>query len=171
MPPAPLSTCQNKVEGVALTRGNHKRANLWANRLYHRIRRESGLDHPDKIDRDRLWALQYGVQTARISDQHRADDLAAALHAEMPWMATATEYAWHAMRRSVREGHVGFRLPPVILDDPPGIGKTRWARQLSELVSTTGTVVDPTGEASSFGAVGYQRGWSSARSGGCLSSS
>ncbi|TJZ80727.1 AAA family ATPase [Paracoccus hibiscisoli] len=160
--------CQNRVEGVALTREDHRRANSRANRLYHRILRESGLDHLDKTDRDRLSALQDGVHIARISDEHRADDLAAALHAEMPWMAPATEYAWHAMRRSVREGRPGFRLPPVILDGPTGIGKTRWARRLGELVGASSTVVDATGEATSFGVVGCQRGWTSARPGRVL---
>lgn len=40
----------------------------------------------------------------------------------MAWMAPATEAVWHAMRRSVREGWPGLRLPPILLDGPPGIG-------------------------------------------------
>ncbi|WP_265500568.1 hypothetical protein [Paracoccus beibuensis] len=69
------------------------------------------------------------------------------------------------MRRSVREGQPGFRLPPVILDGPPAIGKTHWARRLGDLIGAGTTVVDATSEAGSFGIVGCQRGWSGARPG------
>jgi hypothetical protein len=158
----------DRIEDVHISREDHRRADRRANRVFDRILRESGLIHLDKADRDRLSALKDGVHLARISDEHQADDLAAALHAEMPWMAAATEYAWRAMRRSVREGHAGFRLPPVVLDGPPGIGKTRWVRRLGDLVGAPSIVIDATGEASSFGVVGCQRGWSSARPGRVL---
>ncbi|WP_299841911.1 hypothetical protein [uncultured Jannaschia sp.] len=49
-----------------------------------------------------------------IPTEHLADKIAAALHADMPWMAAATETVWHAMRRSVREGDPGLRLPPLL---------------------------------------------------------
>ncbi|WCQ99113.1 hypothetical protein [Paracoccus aestuarii] len=52
------------------------------------------------------------------------------LDKEMPWMASTAEYAWSARRRSGCDGHPGFRLPPVIVDGLPGIGKTHWARRL-----------------------------------------
>lgn len=74
-------------------------------------------------------------------------------------MAPATEIVWHAMRRSVREGWNGLRLPPLLLDGPPGIGKSYWARRLGECLSTPTTVVEATGESASFGLVGSQRGW------------
>jgi hypothetical protein len=40
---------------------------------------------------DRLKeALRDGVSVTRILTEHKADEIAAALHAEMPWMAPAT---------------------------------------------------------------------------------
>ncbi|WP_112875413.1 AAA family ATPase [Paracoccus endophyticus] len=139
-----------------------------ADRLHKRQLAASGLHHLDREDQARLKVLGRGVRLARIPNEHRADELAAELHAEMPWMAPATEYAWNAMRRSVRDGEAGFRLPPVILDGPPGIGKTRWARRLGQLIGAESTVVDATAEAASFAIVGCQRGWSSARPGRLL---
>jgi hypothetical protein len=45
-------------------------------------------------------------------------------------MAPATEAVWQAMRRSVRSGEPGLRLPLLLLDGPAGIGKGHWARHL-----------------------------------------
>ncbi len=147
---------------------DRQRVDRRARLLHECIERKSGLSHLNRDDRDRLSILKDGVRLARIAGEHQADELAARLHDEMPWLAPATEYAWHAMRRSVREGQPGFRLPPVILDGPPGIGKTTWARRLGELIGATSMIVDATGEAGSFGIVGCQRGWSSARPGRAL---
>ena len=74
-------------------------------------------------------------------------------------MAPATEVIWRAMRRSVRDGAPGLRIPPLLLDSPPGIGKSYWSRRLGALLATSTTVIEATGENASFGIVGSQRGW------------
>lgn len=80
-------------------------------------------------------------------------------------MAPATEIVWHAMRRSVREGWPVLRLPPLLLDGPPGIGKSHFARRLGEVLPSPTCVIEATGENASFGVVGSQRGWGSAHPG------
>lgn len=55
--------------------------------------RLSGIAHLERSDRDKLSVLKSGVALAVITDEHQADSLAATLHAEMPWMSAATEYA------------------------------------------------------------------------------
>ncbi|WP_272833841.1 hypothetical protein [Paracoccus fistulariae] len=77
-------------------------------RILERREAASGLRHLKSEDRERLQALRGGVTLIRIPNEHRADELAAELHAEMPWMAPATEIVWQAMRRSVREGWPGL---------------------------------------------------------------
>lgn len=119
----------------------------------------SGLEHLKRDDRERLEVLKDGVRLISIRNEHHADELAAALHEDMPWMAPATEVVWRAMSRSVREGWPGLRVPPLLLDGPPGIGKSYWARRLGALLSTSTTVIEATGENASFGVVGSQRGW------------
>lgn len=74
-------------------------------------------------------------------------------------MSPATNLIWHAMRRSVREGWPGLRVPPILLDGPPGIGKSHLARLLGEAISAPTTVIEATGDNTSFGVVGSQRGW------------
>lgn len=128
----------------------------------------SGLDHLKKDDRERLEVLRDGVRLITISSEHRADELAAELHAEMPWMAPATEIVWRVMRRSVREGWPGLRVPPLLLDGPPGIGKSHWARRLGEVIGAPTTVIEATGENASFGVVGSQRGWGGSHPGRVL---
>lgn len=105
------------------------------------------------------------MRLVRITSEDAADELAAELHDEFPWLAPATETVWHAMRRSVREGWPGLRLPPMLLDGPPGIGKSVWARRLAELIHAPSEIVEATGETASFGIVGNQRGWSNAAPG------
>lgn len=128
-------------------------------RILERRKAASGLEHLKSDDRARLEVLKDGARLIRIPNEHRADEIAAALHGEMPWMESATEIIWHGMRRSVREGWPGLRLPPLLLDGPPGIGKSHLARLLGRLLSTPTSVIEATGENASFGIVGSQRGW------------
>lgn len=102
-----------------------------AKRLIERREAASGLAHLRKEDRDRLAALRDGVNLIRLPSEHRADEIAAEVHADYPWLAPATEVVWHALRKSVREGWPGVRLPPLLLDGPPGIAKSTWARHLA----------------------------------------
>lgn len=125
--------------------------------------RPSGHDG-DKIRR-RAAALEHGVRMERLASEHRADEIAAALHEEMPWMARATEIAWHALRESVREGAPAVRLPPLLLDGSPGIGKSHWARRLAERVGTPSELIDAANEPAGFAVAGSQKGWSIAHPG------
>jgi hypothetical protein len=131
-------------------------------------RAATGVAHLKKEDLEKLAVLRDGVRLGRIENEHRADELAASLHAEFPWLSAATEQVWHAMRRSVREGWPGFRLPPLLLDGPPGIGKSVWARELGRLIGVPSMVVEATNESASFGVVGSQRGWNNAAPGRVL---
>ncbi|WP_179381124.1 AAA family ATPase [Jannaschia marina] len=122
-------------------------------------------DTLDRKDRKALERVRDGVRLVAIHSEHRADEIASELHFAMPWMAEATERVWHGMRTSVREGAPGLRLPPVLLVGPPGVGKSHWARRLAELIDTPAVLIDATGESASFGVVGCQRGWGTARAG------
>lgn len=125
----------------------------------------TGLAHLKAEDAKKLEVLRNGVRLARVATEHQADELASALHVEFPWMGPATETVWQAMRRSVHSGDRGFRLPPILLDGPPGIGKSAWARTLGDLLTVPTTVYEATNENASFGLVGSQRSWGTANPG------
>lgn len=133
-----------------------------ARRVMQSRSKASGLSHLASDDRRALEALRDGVDLVQITSEHRADEIAAAIHAEMPWMAVATEFLWKAMRRSVRVGEPGFRLPPLLLDGPPGIGKSMWSRELGRHLKVPRCGIEGTAEQASFVVNGSQRGWGSA---------
>lgn len=116
-------------------------------------------------DRKRLEVLRNGVDVVAIPSEHRADEIAAELHADFPWLARATEHVWHGLRHSVQSGEPGVRIRPLLLDGPPAIAKSTWARQLAGLIGVPGMIIEATTENASFGLAGSQRGWSNAAPG------
>lgn len=150
---------QNLMGIIGITADDDARIKRRVKGLLEQRKAASGLEHLKSEDQARLEVLKDGAQLVSIPSEHRADELAAALHKDMPWLAPATEVFWQAMRRSVREGSPGLRMPPLLLDGPPGIGKSYWARRLGELLTVPTTVIEATGENASFGIVGSQRGW------------
>lgn len=66
---------------------DHRKIGRRAKRLIERREAASGLGHLRSEDRERLGALRDGVELIRIPNEHRADELAAELHAGMPWMS------------------------------------------------------------------------------------
>lgn len=110
-------------------------------------------------DRKRLEGVAAGIAIVGIPSDHRADEIAAALHADFPWLGPATEVIWHGLRRSVEHGDPGVRVSPLLLDGPAGIGKSHLARMLAKLLGVPSMVVEATNENASFGIVGSQRSW------------
>ena len=125
-----------------------------ADAVVARRRKANGLGHlKDKGETERLRPLLGDVPAVTVPSEHRADEIAASLHEEMPWMAPATEAAWHALRRSAREGGP-VRIGPLLLVGPPGVGKTAWANRLAGCVGTASSVIDASRGLSSFSLAG-----------------
>lgn len=77
-----------------------------------------GILHLKKYELARLAPVLGGVPLVMAGTEHWADEVAADLHAAMPWMAPATEHVWLAPRRAARRGGpVAF--PPLMLNGPP----------------------------------------------------
>ncbi|WP_180899133.1 AAA family ATPase [Martelella soudanensis] len=148
-----------------VTSRDRARIRRWAVRIIKGREKVSGIMHLRAEDRKAIEMLNTGVQVVEIESEARADEIASALHAEMPWMAPATELFWQAMRQSVGSGMAGFRLPPLLLNGPPGIGKSVWARKVSEVLRVPLRTIDAAGEQASFAVAGSQRGWGSAHAG------
>jgi hypothetical protein len=123
---------------------------------------QSQLSHLARTDLERLELIRKGVSLIQLKSEHEADEIAAKLHGDMPWMEAATEIVWHAMRQCVKLGESGLRLPPLLLVGPPGIGKSAWARRLAKALSLPVRSVEATGEGAGFAITGLQRGWGTA---------
>lgn len=126
----------------------------------HKLR--SPMAHLREGDLRMLELARRGVDLVRIRSEHDADVIASKVFDEFFWMGPATDALWQAMRLSVRKDEPGFRLPPLLLDGPPGTGKSTWARHVATLIGTPELAIDASGENAGFGIVGVQRGWGTA---------
>lgn len=133
-----------------------------AMRVLERVHSSTGMYHLIEVNRARLAPLRGGLSVARVTNEHDGDEIAAAKHAEMPWMTPATEVALQGLRASARDGLPGARFAPLILVGSPGIGQSFWARRLAHHLSVPTTKIDATGEPATFALVGSQCGWGSA---------
>ena len=77
-----------------------------AKRLLERREAASGLSHLKRDDRERLEVLREGVALIQITSEHQADELAANLHAEIPWIAPGQPRS-SGRRRAARSARVG----------------------------------------------------------------
>lgn len=151
----------------AMSNRDYKRITKRAERLLECRRRVSNLGHLKDTDRDRLQPLAKGVNVTTITSSAHADEIAAAIHAAMPWMGNATAIVWEALHECVRTRRP-IRIPPVLLNGTHGIGKTVWAKLVSDHIGVPSEVVNAGSENAGFGIAGVQRGWGSARPGKLL---
>ncbi|MCS4088673.1 AAA family ATPase [Rhizobium sp. BK176] len=92
-----------------------------------------------------------------------ADAVYDALQAEFPWMKDANQMVAVATARQDRQKIKHWRLEPSLLVGPPGVGKTRWIRRVSELTAVPTHTISLSGVAHSKSIIGSERGWASAR--------
>lgn len=142
-----------------------QKINRRADKIVACANRRSVLGNLKPDDRQRLEFLRDGLNVVAIPSMHRADEIGAALHDMFPWMEMATKTVWHGLRRSVEQGDPGVRVPPLLLDGPPGIGKSYFARELAKHLGMPSMVVEASNENASFGIVGSQKGWGNAAPG------
>ena len=105
---------------------DRRRIKRRAMRLLDCLHSSTGMRHLIEENRARLTSLRGGSPVARVATEHEAVEIAAALHAEMPWMSPATEAVWHGLSASARERLPGLRFNPLVLIGSPGIGKSHW---------------------------------------------
>lgn len=150
--------------GVEITRLDRGRIMQRATRLAERRSAANGLAHLKKDELARLAPVLKDIQLVMPKDEHWADERAAAIHEDMPWMAKASEYLWHALRYAAeRREPIYFR--PVILNGPPGIGKSAWARSVATTLKLPTAEIDASKGGAGFTLVGVERGWSTGQPG------
>lgn len=87
------------------------------------------------------------------------------LRASFPHFGEVCDFVW---RRAVLAGSAGdcaFRIPPILLNGPPGVGKTEFAQRLAGWLGTPMTRVDMGGLDTSFKLTGLDSGYSTGRPG------
>ncbi|WP_196941848.1 AAA family ATPase [Pseudooceanicola algae] len=145
------------------------RIRRWAQKIHRRHLKEVEPTRLSREDRAMLEGCRDGVEIFDLRSAHHIDEIAAALHAEFPWVSEATTHVWRSLHHNRASDRPGARFSPVLLDGPPGIGKSAWAKRLAQLLETPDMTLDATGENASFGLVGNQRGWANAGPGRLIS--
>lgn len=145
------------------------RIRRWAQKIHRNHLKEVEPTRLSREDRAMLQGCRDGAEIFDLRSAHHIDEIAAALHTEFPWVAEATTHVWRSLHHNRSSGRPGARFAPILLDGPPGIGKSAWARRLAQLLGTPDMTLDATGENASFGLVGSQRGWANAGPGRLVS--
>jgi ATP-dependent Lon protease len=91
-----------------------------------------------------------------------ADECLDVLSREFPWLGEANA-AIAAEVALCRSGDGVFFSKPLLLDGPPGIGKTRWSRRVGEIVGVGWAWQSMAGVQSSMSVIGSERGYLAAR--------
>jgi hypothetical protein len=128
--------------------------------------RASGLERLAEAEQDQLIRLaRVGAALTGPANREDVDAWAAALHAAAPWMSEISTFLMRHMRRSVRAGHRGLSVPPIILVGPPGDGKTTFARLIAAATEAPYRQIDVGSGSAAFRVTGLERGWKNAQSG------
>ncbi|MDO8881505.1 hypothetical protein [Pseudotabrizicola sp.] len=138
-----------------LKKVDEERIRARVEKLFSRRAAASGTLHLKKDEVLRLQAASGDIPAAAAKSEAWADEIAAQLHAESPWLAPATEVLWHSLRRSARLGEP-IKISPLIINGPPGVGKTRLAKRFAELVSVPSVGLDASTGSPGFSIVGTE---------------
>ncbi len=120
----------------------------------------AGVTHLKKEELARIESVFGGVELVEAKSEGWADEVAAALHAEMPWMAPATEYAWHALRRAARRAGASR-----CAGDPEraaGDREVGLGTQLAGQLALPTVDIDASKGGAGFAVAGVERGWGTA---------
>lgn len=88
-----------------------------------------------------------------------------ALRVEFPHFSEVLDFVWRRAVLAGSAGDSGFRIPPILLNGPPGVGKTEFAKRLADWLGTPLTRVDMAALDASFKLTGLDCGYSTGRPG------
>jgi hypothetical protein len=107
-------------------------------------------------------ALQEPISVARMPSSPELNKLLSQLEYEFPWGTDAVKELDELLTPASLLGVQELTMKPILLVGPPGSGKSRFARRLSELLKLPFFSVPCGGSSDSKMLTGTARGWSSA---------
>ncbi len=85
------------------------------------------------------------------------------LAAEFPWMIPAIDRVRDDLALAALVGVRAFRIRPMLITGPPGVGKSRFVRRLAELAGIHWAIISAGGSSDSRDLQGTAKGWSKSR--------
>lgn len=120
---------------------------------------------PDKeyqISLERYESLRAELPFVKVPDVGRLDNIGRTLKEEFPWATEVTATVMNNLYARRAHGAIRLGMTPVLLVGFPGMGKTRYAHRLSELLGTPNTVINLAGMSDVKVLKGCSRGWATA---------
>ena len=114
-----------------------------ADRLVDARIKSSQFSHLKKPEIDRLMAVNEGVILSGVITESQADEIASNIHKEFSWLPAATNEIWNNMRTSVRLGRA-VKIGAVLMNGPPGIGKTAFSSFVAKSLKLHFTDIETT---------------------------
>ncbi|ROT44293.1 hypothetical protein CHR62_13310 [Pusillimonas sp. NJUB218] len=120
-------------------------------------------DRDDKAVLSQYEVLRSPLPFCSLPPVAKLFELRDELQKEFPWAVEAVRLVFSDL--IVRRSHGALRLgmSPVLLVGPPGVGKTRFAQRLSELLGAPSLVMNLAGTSENKLLKGFSRGWSGNR--------
>ena len=128
------------------------------------VRRRGPLHRLKEDDRALVEAAAGELPILGPVDVDEVDELWSDIHADAPWLQAASVEAWRAMRHEVGQGS-GAWCPPLLLNGPPGTGKTTLGRSLAAALGAPLVEVDAGSGTAAFQLAGVEKGWGSSEPG------
>lgn len=120
----------------------------------------------EETDNAAVIRSTYGFLLERlplVTSEISPDVVYSTLQAEFPWMRELNVAAARATSMSLRRSEPYWKMSPTVVVGPPGIGKTRWIRRLTELVGIGSHALSVAGIEYDMAIRGMERGWKNAR--------
>ncbi|QHE83390.1 AAA family ATPase [Hydrogenophaga sp. BPS33] len=118
-------------------------------------------DANDMTVLERFKPLESAQPVALLPDVPRLEKIQTMLLAEFPWASAAIGSIFDELMTCRQFGALEFRLRPVLLLGPPGVGKTRFARRFAEEMELEFRAIGLGGMSDIRTLTGTSRGWSS----------
>lgn len=152
-------------EALPLPHRTRRRIERRASRLQAARDRAMGTAHLSRDEMQQIKPVLDGARLAGPDGLDAVDELGAQLMLDMPWMQPAILEVWQVMRANVQAGRPALPLPPILLNGPPGVGKSHFARRLAELCCVPVETIEVGSGQAGFRVAGLERGWGSAMAG------
>ncbi|MCA0449577.1 MAG: AAA family ATPase [Proteobacteria bacterium] len=126
------------------------------------VRREIANADLKNLGKERYQRLNLPFTFKGKITKESKNEILNAMRIEYPWAEDLISEIEHRLSLGVSSSQPWLKLTPLLIVGPPGVGKTRFVRRLSELTAVPHFIVSAAGASDNRDFAGTARGWASA---------